>query len=463
MNWAEKTYPIDPERVTITGMSMGGIASASVALRHPDRFAAAEPLCGYHSYFVRRDVAGRPMRPWERILAEERSNVSWAYNGEHLPLYIVHGTLDLPEENSGVLIKRYGELGYAVEHEHPVLGHNVWQTTYEALKGIRWLLPHRRDRHPAEVRFRTVRLRDADNAWAHIDELRAPDAWGELEARMRSPGLIVVTTKGIAALHFDRDPQLTDPQGPLTLSIDGATLRFAADEPALLHMEEGAWKPGAATHAELYKHAEVTGPIRDAYHAPLLFVYGTDDPAQTRANEEVARAWAADGWGIAVHYPVMSDAEFFAQAEPLANDRALFLVGSAKSNRVVRALEPELPIHVDGSAVVIGRERVDGAEVGAAFVVPNPRRPDRYLVVVEGVDAAGTWRSLSLPSLLPDFVVYDVGVAPARGQMLLGAGSVRAAGFFKNDWSLPEVLADPLATAKRMGPKTEYEATPYLP
>jgi hypothetical protein len=106
---------------------------------------------------------------------------------------------------------------------------------------------------------------------------------------------------------------------------------------------------------------------------------------------------------------------------------------------------------------------VEGTEVGAAFVVPNPRRPDRYLVVVEGVDAPGTWRSLSLPSLLPDFVVYDVKLAPARGQMLLGAGSVRAAGFFKNDWSLPEVTADPLATAKRVGAKNEYEATPYLP
>jgi poly(3-hydroxybutyrate) depolymerase len=295
LDWAEKTYPIDPDRVTITGMSMGGIASAAVALRHPDRFAAAEPLCGYHSYFVRRDVAGHPIRPWERILAEERSNVSWAYNGERLPLFIVHGTLDQPEENSGVLIKRYDELGYSVEHEHPVLGHNVWQTTYEGFKGIRWLLPHRRDAHPAEVRFRTIRLRDGDDAWVHIDELRAPDAWGEVEARMHPHGLLVVATKGVAALHFDRDPQLTDPRGPLEVSVDGATLPFAGNEPAVMHLEGGTWKPGAAAHAGAYKHGEVTGPIRDAYHAPLLFVYGADDPAEARANEEVARAWAADG------------------------------------------------------------------------------------------------------------------------------------------------------------------------
>jgi hypothetical protein len=47
--------------------------------------------------------------------------------------------------------------------------------------------------------------------------------------------------------------------------------------------------------------------------------------------------------------------------------------------------------------------------------------------------------------------------------MLLGAGSVRAAGFFGNDWSLPAATADPLARTTRPAPKSEYEATPYLP
>jgi hypothetical protein len=96
-------------------------------------------------------------------------------------------------------------------------------------------------------------------------------------------------------------------------------------------------------------------------------------------------------------------------------------------------------------------------------VRPNPRRPDRYLVVVEGVDALGTWRSLSLPDLLPDFVVWDVDVAPSRGQMLLGPGMLRAGGFFENDWSLPARIDDPLAARPRAGAKSEYDATPYLP
>jgi len=166
---------------------------------------------------------------------------------------------------------------------------------------------------------------------------------------------------------------------------------------------------------------------------------------------------------VTVEYPVMSDVEFFAKGEKLANAKGLFLVGNAKSNGVVRALDARLPIHVDGDAVVLGGERYTGREVGVAFIRPNPENPARYVVVVEGVDAPGTWRSLSLPDLLPDFVVYDVDVASARGQMILGSGSVRAGGFFTNAWELPPVVLDPLLHTARPVAKFEYEATPYLP
>jgi len=458
------TYPIDATRVTITGPSMGGIGAAALAFRYPDRFAAAEPLCGYHSYFVRRDIVGRPLRPWERFLAEERSNALWAWNGEKIPLYVVHGTQDLPESNSGVLIDRYGALKYSVIHEHPNLGHNVWQTTYEDLKGLRWLLGQRPlDLHPSHVRFRTARLREGDDAWVHVRELAGPGAWAEVEAKVVRRDAIDVRATGAAALSFDRDDKLLDPARPVTVTIGGARIELAPDEPIALHLEGASWKAGAARHDVPWKRGEIAGPIRDAFHAPLLFVYGADDPSQTRANEEVARAWARIRGGVDVRYPVMSDAEFVAKGEPLANDRALFLVGNARSNRVLRQIEPELPIQVDRDAIVVGSDRLTGPQLGAAFIRPNPRRADRYVVVVEGVDALGTWRSLSLPDLLPDFVVYDERVGPARGQMVLGSAMALAAGFFENDWSLPSKLADPLAAAVRPAARTERDATPYLP
>jgi predicted esterase len=443
VDWVMARYPIDETRVTITGPSMGGIGSAACALHHPDRFAAAEPLCGYHSYFVRGDIGGARMRPWERFISEERSNVEWAENGLHIPMYIVHGTKDLPEENSGVLIDRYIELGYAMKHEHPELGHNVWQPTYEDLKGARWLLWHKRDLHPRVVRFKTPRTRWADDAWVHVRELASSEAWGEVVGRIDRDNSFHVSTHGVTDLALDRDDERVDDAAPVTVSIDQSKVVFQAGEGLEVHKEGGAWHAGPAPHAGLAKRGTVTGPIRDVFFEPLLFVWGASDPAQARANEEAARGWARVRWGVHVDYPIVSDVEFLARGESLANDRALFLIGNAQSNRLVRELEPSLPIRIEGDDVVVGEKhfgpkegKVGHSQLGVAFVRPNPRRPDRYVVVVEGVGPLGTWRSTSLPDMLPDWVVFDEDVAPARGGLLLGAGTVRAGGSFSNDWGL---------------------------
>jgi hypothetical protein len=150
---------------------------------------------------------------------------------------------------------------------------------------------------------------------------------------------------------------------------------------------------------------------------------------------------------VHVDFPVMSDTEFYARGEALANEKALFLVGNAKSNRVVRELEPGMPVRIEGEDVVLGTKHfapkagtAGQSQLGVAFIRPNPKRADRYVVVVEGVGPLGTWRSLSLPDMLPDFVVFDEDVAPARGGLILGGGHVRAGGFFRNDWSLPATL-----------------------
>jgi len=40
--------------------------------------------------------------------------------------------------------------------------------------------------------------------------------------------------------------------------------------------------------------------------------------------------------------------------------------------------------------------------------------------------------------LLPDFVIYDIGLRAAAGEQLLGGASVQAAGYFSSTWSLPD-------------------------
>jgi predicted esterase len=443
LDWVTGVYPIDPNRVTITGASMGGTGTAAIAFHYPDRFAAAEPLCGYHSYFIRKDVTGFGMWPWEKLLSEYRSPVSWAENGLYLPLYVWQGRRDYPWKNSTVLVDRYKELGYSVEYEQPDIGHDVWRKAYDQLLGFKWLSQKTRTPHKKRILFKTDSPRYGDDAWVHLREISTDLEFATIDANVVDKTEIEVATHGVDAFALDRDPELVSSTAPTRVKIDGALLEFAPDVPIAAYRGEGggAWKPGLKAATPGRKRAGLSGPMRDAFFEPLVFVYGTGDPAQTRANRDTARAWARIKWGVDIHYPIIADTEL---DESTAETHSLVLVGNADSNRVVRDLEPQLPFKVGQgsiSATIDGSSPKEwrGKDLGVAFIYPNPKHPSRYVLVLEGTSPLGTFRSIALPELLPDFMVFDERIALARGQIVLGNGTPLAAGLFRSDWSLGKV------------------------
>lgn len=447
----QRIYPIDPKKITITGMSMGGTGAAGIPLHRPTTYAAAAPLCGYHSWFVRNDLKGVIMRPWEKSGAEERSNSLWAENGGRLPLYVVHGKKDLPEINSGILIQAYEKLGYSIVHEHPDLGHNVWQTTYEDLKGLKWLANKTRDLHPSHIRFRTDRTRFGTSDWVTVDALTRPDGWGEIVAdagpeTKTGSRAVRVHVSGVDAFSLARDPmRIGDGPVSVTISEDGSPAKAGAtkttvDVPAgatieLVRSASGTFERGKSTAG---KRGAITGPFRDAFHEPLTFVYGTRIAEESRLHREVAEAWAKRRSNVEITYPILSDVEFLAQKQPLANDRVLFLVGDARTNAVAAQFDAaKLPFRSEGDAVVAENgQRFSGDELGYAFITANPLRHDRYLIVVAGNDLPGLSRALSLPELLGDYAVWDRRLAPAKNRLVLGPGRLLAGGLFDNAWKI---------------------------
>ena len=439
VDWAASFYPIDKNRITITGASMGGTGSASIAFRYPDRYAAAEPLCGYHSYFIRGDIVGRGLRSWERLLVEQRSNTHWAENGLYMPLYIWHGKRDYPEKNSGVLIDRYKALGYSVDHEHPNIGHNVWTKAYDALGGFNWLSQQTRPEHKKRVLFKTNSLRYQDNAWVHLRDISGDVAFATIDATIVDPTQITVTTERVEAFALDRDSELVSATALTRVTVDGVLLTFEPGQPIAAYRASGTWVAGNKPETPgPQKRAGLSGPIRDAFFEPLVFVYGTLDPAQTRANRDTARAWARIKWGVDIRYPILADREY---EEALGRDHSLVLVGNSESNQVVRDLEASLPFRVSGKSIVAVGENGTlkewkGKDLGVAFIYPNPKYPSRYVLVLEGTSAMGTFRAIALPELIPDYMVFDARIAGARGQVVLGGTPTLAGGFFRRDWTL---------------------------
>ena len=115
-------FNADRERVTVTGLSMGGFGSWTLAARYPNRFAAAVPICG----------GGDP---------------DDAQKLKSTPFWVFHGAKDV-----GVPLKLSEEMVSAIQRVggnakltvYPEAGHDSWTETYKNEAVFEWMLAQRR-------------------------------------------------------------------------------------------------------------------------------------------------------------------------------------------------------------------------------------------------------------------------------------------------------------------------------
>lgn len=117
-----RAYNIDPDRIYLTGHSMGGFGTWSVAMDHPDVFAALAPISG---------GANTPA---------SMSKIA------HIPVLIVHGDNDptVPVERSRVMVAMGKKLGTEIKYiEVPGGDHgNVVAPNFPAV--FEWFDAHKR-------------------------------------------------------------------------------------------------------------------------------------------------------------------------------------------------------------------------------------------------------------------------------------------------------------------------------
>lgn len=113
----ERQFQADPERVYLTGLSMGGYGSWRLAADHPERFAAIAPICG----------GGKP---------EDAAKL------KDLPIWVFHGT-----EDKAVPLQRSVEMVDAIKAAGGTkvrfttleyVGHNCWEAAYSTPELYQW-------------------------------------------------------------------------------------------------------------------------------------------------------------------------------------------------------------------------------------------------------------------------------------------------------------------------------------
>ncbi len=115
-------YKVDENRIYVTGLSMGGFGTWSLASHTPDRFAAIVPICG----------GGEPY--WTRRFA-------------HLPVWVFHGGKDpvVPLERSEEMVEALKKHGGNVKFTvYADAGHDSWTETYDNPELYEWLLQQKR-------------------------------------------------------------------------------------------------------------------------------------------------------------------------------------------------------------------------------------------------------------------------------------------------------------------------------
>jgi predicted peptidase len=116
-----KTLPVDPDRVYLTGLSMGGTGTWMLAMAASDRFAAIAPICG--------------------------SGIYWY--GEALvktPVMVYHGDCDdiVPIYDSVEMVKSVNRRGGNAQIKILYgVGHHAWEEAYRGDELYTWLLSHK--------------------------------------------------------------------------------------------------------------------------------------------------------------------------------------------------------------------------------------------------------------------------------------------------------------------------------
>lgn len=131
----------DPDRVFLTGISMGGYGIWSLAAKYPEKFAALAPICG-----------GVVPPPGVKV-PEDHPPVEFPPNPYHYmatrigltPVWIFHGTNDprVPVSESRKMAGALQALGNPVRFsEYEGVGHDSWEQAYAEPDFFSWLLSH---------------------------------------------------------------------------------------------------------------------------------------------------------------------------------------------------------------------------------------------------------------------------------------------------------------------------------
>lgn len=444
------TFPIDQERIYLTGHSMGGHGTWHIGLTHPDLFAAIAPGAGWPSFplyipnFLQRSIIfTEPAKLTIREMAARPDNTpAFIENAKNLPIFILHGGDDdnVPPIHGRTFALWLHTLGYEY-HYKEVPGVKHWwnypdgTVCVDDSELISFLKAKTRIKSPHQIRFRTADIYESGRAyWLKITRPAHIGRDAVIEASL-AESTLKITTSNINSLAIT--PELPLPvNSPLRIIIDGDSFNLTVTGKEIpLNRSRNRWRPGSAIiPKKTLKKPLLSGPAKQALFSPFAIVYGTKDPdlkpfLKHSVVQEGLRWWLIGN----------GTTEIYADTENLPLDRNLILLGNHEQNTLTARIATRLPIKVKQGKIFIHDYDL-GENLAAVLTYPNPLNPERLLLCRFGTDASTTklslfWGLIGSGTAIPDYIIFSKEVRR------FGWHGVRAAGFFSPEWEI-----DPAST-----------------
>jgi dienelactone hydrolase len=441
----------DPQRIYLTGHSMGGHGVWQLGALFPDHFAAVGPSAGWISFFsyadARRFTNATPVEALLQRATATSDTLTLETNFLQEGVYILHGADDdnVPAAQARTMAEQLGRFHHEFQyHEQPGVGH-WWDVSDEpGADCVDWapmfdffahhVIPT--DQSLRQINFTTVNPGvSASCHWLEIEQQIHSLKKSVVDVRW-DPGKrrFVGTTENVARLAFSLHH--VKPGQQLKVELDGQTLDripWPNDPKLWLQNEGGQWRLAGRLSPAL-KGSHRYGPFKDAFRHHMIFVYGTKGTPEenawafNKARLDAESFWYRGNGSV----DVIPDAAFNPGATP---DRGVILYGNADSNGAWPALLADSPVQVRRGEIKVGSRSLTGDDQACLFLRPRAGSAVACVGVVSGSGMLGMRLTDRLPYFLSGVEYPDVTIIGSE-MLKQGSKGVRVAGFFGLDWSV---------------------------
>ncbi len=447
-----RNYNIDRDRIVLRGMSMGASGTWHLGLKHPDRFVALGPYCGYvdtHRFSetpIPSFIRVGPLPPHQERGLHMLDSIDYAANAGVVPTVAAIGDKD-------VFFQSHVHMGEAfVKERIPFVnlisqgtGHVIDPKTHaEQMRRIGERAAQGLNRVPLKLRFVTWTLKYARCHWLELLALGRHYERAEFVAKADADGSVDVSLARNITSFAIHPPMLTGPAAQIRIAGTGVTLpRHAGSNALVFTLKDGQWKCAGSRESVVLsgKRPGVQGPIDDAFAAPFVCVRGTGQPWNPAVG-----VWAdanlkrfAHEWGRYMRgdLPVKDDTEV---TDDDARTKHLILFGDPGSNSWIAKALPKLPVTWTRETVKLAAETHSAKDHAPAFINPSPfsAAGNRYVVVNSGhtfhEKEFAAFNYLLFPRLGDWAILRVASDAAERPAARDVSEDVVSAGFFNEQW-----------------------------